>query len=172
MRIKTFNKSSGRALRPSPPRGGQAPRPCSGQAMILTVLLMGGMLMMMTAIAGLLMFYQIRQSGDAGRSTMAIFAADAGLERASYFLFRVITPDKSPQCNTEDASGQEQPCTAAMGGVFADWLANPDGFFSNGASYTARVLIPTDASGVSVVTASGKDAGQRTVRVVQTSFNH
>lgn len=58
----------------------------SGQAMLLTVIALGGTLLGATTIAGLLMLHQIRQSTDLKDSTKAIFAADAGLEMAGYYL--------------------------------------------------------------------------------------
>lgn len=48
--------------------------------MILTVIMLGGLILTATAIAGLLTIYQIRQSNDAVNSTRAFFAADAALE--------------------------------------------------------------------------------------------
>ena len=51
-----------------------------GKVMLLTVLVIGGLLLGASAIAGLLMVYQIRQSGDVANSTKAIFAADSGIE--------------------------------------------------------------------------------------------
>lgn len=50
--------------------------------MILAVLMLGGAMLGVTAIAGLLMLYQIRQSTDYQVSAKAIFAADAGVEWA------------------------------------------------------------------------------------------
>ncbi|MEK7506151.1 MAG: hypothetical protein AAB572_00930 [Patescibacteria group bacterium] len=52
----------------------------SGQVMIMVVVMMGGLLLAATAIAGLLTVYQIRQSNDAVSSAQAFFAADAALE--------------------------------------------------------------------------------------------
>jgi hypothetical protein len=57
-----------------------------GQAMLLTVLALGGTLLGATTIAGLLMIYQIRQNSDIRDSTKAIFAADAGIELTNYIL--------------------------------------------------------------------------------------
>lgn len=48
--------------------------------MILTTILVSGIMVSASAIAGLLMFYQLRQSNDAYASNIAMFAADAGLE--------------------------------------------------------------------------------------------
>lgn len=55
-----------------------------GQVMILTVMILGGIILGATTIAGLLMIYQIRQSTNVKHSTMAIFAADAGVESCLY----------------------------------------------------------------------------------------
>ena len=67
-------------------RSGQAVRLCSGQAMLITVIALGGTLLGATTIAGLLMLHQIRQATDLRDSNKAIFAADAGLEMARYYL--------------------------------------------------------------------------------------
>jgi hypothetical protein len=74
MKETTRKKSSFRARR--------------GQAMILTVLALGGMMLGATTIAGLLLTYQIRQATDLAASSRAIYAADAGLELALYQFFR------------------------------------------------------------------------------------
>lgn len=59
-----------------------------GQAMIITVVMMGGILLSATAIAGLLLVYQIRQSNDSVSSAKAFFAADAGMEAVSWCWFK------------------------------------------------------------------------------------
>ncbi len=56
----------------------------AGQVMITTILALGGVLMGATAIAGLLMVYQIRQASDLANSTKAIFAADTGVDWGLY----------------------------------------------------------------------------------------
>src|SRR3989344_1600154 len=55
-------------------------KPSVGQTMILTVLTLGGTLLSISLVAGLLILFQIRQSGDLANSTKALFAADAGVE--------------------------------------------------------------------------------------------
>src|SRR3989344_5773934 len=55
-----------------------------GQAMLLTVLTIGGTLLGATAIAGLLMLFQIRQSTDLKNSNKAIYAADSAIEWGNY----------------------------------------------------------------------------------------
>jgi len=54
----------------------------SGQVMVLTTMIIGGILMSASVVAGFLMFNQIKQSNDAPSSGMALFAADAGIENA------------------------------------------------------------------------------------------
>lgn len=55
--------------------------------MILAVLSLGGAMLGATAIAGLLMLYQLRAVTDSENSAKAIFAADAGVEWALYTYF-------------------------------------------------------------------------------------
>lgn len=52
--------------------------------MLMTVVMLSGAILASTSLAGLLILYQLRQATDAAASTKAIFAADAGLERALY----------------------------------------------------------------------------------------
>src|SRR3989344_9458370 len=56
----------------------------SGQVLILTVLILSGTVLAVTTIAGILMVYQIRQTGNVTDSAKAIFAADTGLEWELY----------------------------------------------------------------------------------------
>ncbi len=60
--------------------------------MIIVSILMGGLFLVGTAIAGLLMYYQLQQSSDAVSSGAAVFAADAGIERSLYCYFTTTTP--------------------------------------------------------------------------------
>ena len=50
--------------------------------MILITIMMGGLVLSATAIAGLLMFYQLQQTSNTAASGMAIFAADAAAEQS------------------------------------------------------------------------------------------
>lgn len=70
--------------------------PRAGQVMILTVLALGGTILGATTIAGLLMLYQLRQSTDMANSARAIFAADAGMEKAFFDLFCGGDKTKTP----------------------------------------------------------------------------
>ena len=56
--------------------------------MLLTAVVVGGLLLTASAIAGLLMLYQIRQSSDIINSSKAIFAADTGIEWELYKMFQ------------------------------------------------------------------------------------
>ena len=58
-----------------------------GQAMLLTTVMMSGVILSVSAIAGLLMLYQVRQATDAVDSSMAFYAADAGVEQTLYCYF-------------------------------------------------------------------------------------
>ena len=126
----------------------------SGQAMILTVVMIGGMFLSASAIAGLLMFYQLQQANDTGNSTIAIFAADAALEYATYYYFNTYRYD--PACATN-------PCPDFPVTVPA---------LSNGGLASAVLSVPkADAQNAkTIITATGKDQGQRTVRLLQTSI--
>lgn len=74
----------------------------NGQALILSTVLIGGALLSASAIAGFVLFFQIRQAGDAESSTAAFYAADAGIERATYCYYRqnFSTEDVDTFCNT------------------------------------------------------------------------
>ncbi len=73
--------------------------------MILTVLALGGTILGATTIAGLLMLYQLRQTTDMANSARAIFAADAGTEKAFYDLFCANDSSKLP-CPSPDLTFQ------------------------------------------------------------------
>ncbi len=75
-----------------------------GQVMLLTVLVIGGLLLGASSIAGLLMVYQIRQSSDVINSTKAIFAADTGLEWELYRMFKNPSYPKPIMANQADFS--------------------------------------------------------------------
>ncbi|MFH1346892.1 MAG: hypothetical protein ABIH10_01430 [Spirochaetota bacterium] len=60
----------------------------SGQVMLLTVLILGGVVLSVSMIAGYITVQKIRQSSDATNSTKAIFAADTGIEWELYKQFK------------------------------------------------------------------------------------
>lgn len=136
----------------------------TGQAMLLTTVMIGGLFMLATSIAGLLVFYQLQQATDAGNSTVAIYAADAALEQAVYEYFNneyfiydpAVSPDKCPSVVNYLCSYKSE--------ITLD----------NGARGEAVFIVPPpDTSGSeakTIITATGRDAGGRTVRLLQTTF--
>lgn len=85
-------------------RSGQAPRRSSGQVIILAVLTLGGILLSTAAVAGVLLVYQIRNTNDAVNSAKAIFAADAGIEAASFCYFSATGGGCDPEAIAEGIS--------------------------------------------------------------------
>ena len=81
-----------------------------GQVMLITVLVLSGTILGATAIAGLLMLYQVRQSSDAVSSTKAIYAADSGIEWQLYKFYKAPAPD-SQKCKTCSESNFACPQT-------------------------------------------------------------
>ncbi len=73
----------------------------NGQTMILITVMMGGLILSATAIAGLLMFYQLQRSTDAASSGRAIFAADAASEQALECYFHELVLDSVPNTTTD-----------------------------------------------------------------------
>lgn len=59
-----------------------------GQVLVLTTLTIGGVLIGASAVAGLLMTYQIRQVSDITNSAKSVFAADTGIEWGLYQFFK------------------------------------------------------------------------------------
>ncbi|MBI4094179.1 MAG: hypothetical protein HY436_00010 [Candidatus Liptonbacteria bacterium] len=75
----------------------------SGQAMLLTILALGGTILAATTVAGLFTLYELRQAADLAASTRAIAAADAGLEWGLYNFYCFTDPD-----------GLKTPCPLAL----------------------------------------------------------
>ena len=88
----------------------------SGQAMLIAVLALGGAVLGATTIAGLLMAYQIRQTGDFANSAKAIFAADAGTEWALYMTY---ANSSTPMVSMGNGATVTVTCYDASGNVAA-----------------------------------------------------
>lgn len=128
----------------------------SGQALLLIVVMMGGILFLVTAVAGLLMYYQVEQSNDIANSTVAIFAADAGLEQALHFYFYEL--------DTQDCT---VPCTLSTSDLI------PTVVFTNGARVEAEIKIfefPSTNALNNAIKATGRDVGGRTIRTLETNL--
>lgn len=105
--------------------------------MLLTVIILSGIIIGITSLAGILTVYQIRHTADVINSTKAIFAADAGIECALY-LFR-----RGP---VRDCGSLDDP-------------ENPPVELTNGASYYVDFNYPSIRSiGKSVQTARSFEA--------------
>lgn len=134
----------------------------NGQTLLLVVVMMGGVIFLVTSVAGLLMFYQVEHASDAANSTVAIFAADAGLERALYYYFFEYDPtycDPNVGCIIQTGDASYIPVLTAV-------------TFGNGAGATSTIVVPPQAQTGEPVTISGtgRDAGARTVRALETNF--
>ena len=73
----------------------------NGQVMLLTVLILGGVVLSVSAVAGYITVQKIRQSSDSANSTKAIFAADTGIEWELYKQFKGLV-DKPILSNGAD----------------------------------------------------------------------
>ncbi len=92
-----------------------AVRKRGGQVVLLTVLMLSAVFLSATAIAGLLTTYQLGQVGRVTDSTEALLAADAGIERALFAVFRcnsATTPPSSPNYPDAWNDGSTNPDAA------------------------------------------------------------
>lgn len=112
--------------------------------------------MVVTAVSGLLSFYKLQEAGDAGKSTEAILAADAGLEKT--LRYYKTTSGLPPGCELEI------PC-------FPDVLKDR---IENNARFVGEILVrqpdPSIPDIVVTLSAAGFDSAERTVRTLQTTF--
>lgn len=116
--------------------------------MILSVLMLSGLILSATAIAGFLVQYQIRQISDMESSAKAFFAADAALEWRTY-------------CFWKDENVAGNSCVDGAVTPFVLQLQSPG---VEGASSIAL-------SGSSVkITASGTAAYGKVIRLLDSSF--
>jgi hypothetical protein len=105
-------------------------RSCStGQVMLLTALLISGIVLSITSLAGLLTVYQLRQVTDVNNSTKAIFAADTGIEWELYKKFKDAKAP-APAC---PGKAPAQLCNGVTFQTFPD-PANPNNMMSVGTS--------------------------------------
>jgi hypothetical protein len=93
--------------------------------MLITVLSLGGTILGATAIAGLLMLYQIRSATDFANSAKAVFAADAGTEWAQYNYFNPTSTLELSPPSFSNGSIVSVTCYAADGTVLQDAYGDP-----------------------------------------------
>lgn len=79
--------------------------------MLIAVLTFGGAILGATTIAGLLMLYQIRATGDSESSAKAIFAADTGVDWALFDFYCDATSAQSPNSRCMGAQREQAPDT-------------------------------------------------------------
>ena len=72
--------------------------------MILISVMLGGLILSATAIAGLLMYLSLQQAGDSISSAAAFFAADAGVEQGLYCYFYTLTSNDLSPCQKQPVS--------------------------------------------------------------------
>ncbi len=94
----------------------------NGQIMLVSILTLGAVMIGVTAVAGLLVVYQMRISSDVANSAKAIFASDAGIDAALYQFLKPssgFTPDNNFSNGARfelvcmDSSGNTVQCTNA-----------------------------------------------------------
>jgi hypothetical protein len=115
-----------------------------GQAMILISVMLGGLVLSATAIAGMLMYFTLQQSSDSISSAAALFAADAGVEQGLYCYFYKLQGSNLAPC-------QNQPV-----------------LLGNGATATSTIAYD---SATGMITATGIGHAGRTGRVLQTTIS-
>ena len=135
----------------------QAFRRDSGQAITAMLLFMSGLMLSATAIAGLLILYQIRQAVDAGSSAQSVFAADAGVEATLRCFYYVL------QIGVNNASICGLSGTMETGGAYSTKL-----FFRKGDGNFTDGLWTPDVVGFRIVS---EGTSGKTVRILQTDFD-
>lgn len=119
----------------------------SGQAMLLSVVILGGALLSAASVAGLLLIYQIRNANDAVSSAKALFAADTGIEQLSLCYFKGCLPYSTDPGNLP-----------------------PVVIFSDG-SVTYNVISASTPTTINI-TSKGYAANRKVIRILETIFEN
>ncbi|KKU91687.1 MAG: hypothetical protein UY23_C0001G0293 [Candidatus Jorgensenbacteria bacterium GW2011_GWA1_48_11] len=112
--------------------------------MVISVLTLGGILLSAAGIAGLLTTYQIRAANDAVNSAKAFFAADAGIEAASYCLLKILDCTDPENYVADNLSLSDAPQVFAS--VTSVQTSNSLDIFSNGYAAAGKVVRTLQAS--------------------------
>lgn len=98
-----------------------------GQVILLSVMVLGGIMISATVIAGLLTRFQISQVNDAVSSARALFVGDSAVEFAAWQFFKQGDP-VDPDCNIvpSDCSGIEFDDITARCNLFCNYTPPPD----------------------------------------------
>ena len=135
-----------------------------GQVMIITIVMMGGILLSATAIAGLLLVYQIRQSNDSVSSAKAFFASDTGLEITSWCYFKGC--DAYKDYNDNDCNISDSDNTApfeATDPPASSCVFNP----SSGVAYEIDSTLTDEKLNI---ISRGYAAGENVIRILEAEF--
>jgi len=84
----------------------QSPRQSSGkagQALLMTVVLLGAMMIGTTVISGIVLVNAVRSATSVGFSSQAIYAADSGLEWELYQYFKPAESESAPVLSNSKA---------------------------------------------------------------------
>jgi len=111
MKLKTH------CFKATPRRVNSKLKTTTGQAMLLTVLILCGSILGASTIAGYLMLLKIRNSSDITNSTKAIFAAETGIEWELYKQFKDGSnyPEPSLSNNTDFTSSNDGTVIKSIG---------------------------------------------------------
>ena len=137
-----------------------------GQVMLLTVLVLSSVFLSATAVAGILVINQLGQVAKVIDSARAVFAADTGIERGLFAVFR-CNPTSPAFPAGWGAADIQRVCDSARA---QEPTLNVTPPFMNDASYR-MVIVPNQTSGPNTATfvrATGR-AG-RSARAFEVSF--
>ncbi len=129
-----------------------------GQALLLTVIIIAGVILMIATVSGLVMSYSIRQVTDAQSSAQAIFAADAGIECILYYHFcnggaggrscqpvdcsnQVISNPWNPAC------GQNSPTYTSVNALYKYTMQCTNSVSNGGVDYQTWVSVGQNIAG-------------------------
>ena len=129
-------------------------RAINGQAMLFTVMVLTGIIVMLALMVGMLMIFGLRHVADAQATGDAIFAADTGVECAIMSEFVVFSPAIRENLRgvCVCTEGENRRC---------------DGILDNESIF--RAVRRTEA-GMIVWTSVGRDRNGRTARSLEIQF--
>ncbi len=115
--------------------------------MLLSVLLISSAVLGAATIAGLLVSFQLRQTADAEASAQAVFAADAGIEKALYEKYKIYKSLEFPCVEISSNSNNEDQFVIGAG---------------EGRSIEYMVAFQRNIDGECVIAQSGGRSGRST----------
>ena len=127
-----------------------------GQVMIMSTIFIGAALLAATAVAGYMLFFQIRQAEDAVESAASFYAADAGIEDTLACYYNTF---QDPNARVEDVckkNGATYILGKNEGTCGADCIAIPSysttiTCFADPADKTMQIECKTPATGEDLV---------------------